>query len=372
MTPIISSIELTRQLVRIASESSDPIAEYQAGPEEQMVARLAALCEQAEINYELQEVMPGRQNLIARLPQANRQKLLIIGHMDTVSARGMTEPFAGALHDDKIWGRGACDDKGPLAAAFSTLIQLHCRQTPLAYDITLAATVDEECTLAGAAALTDILGAFDLCLCLEPTRLRLVKGHKGVYRCKITARGRAAHSSTPEQGRNAILIMHDIMKDLFLLDFRLRRKKNAELGRPSLAITQIQGGTSINTIPDRCSISVDVRLLPDQEPDAFGRSIRKVVGSRGEVEDLFGAQGLQTEMANEQVARFQAALATHGLSTEPTTVAYATDCSKIFRLGPAIVWGPGDISQAHQAAEYIELEQLEKACRLLETFLTSQ
>lgn len=371
MCPATDATLLTQELVRIASESSDPLSEYEQGPEARIVSHLASLCDQAGIRYELQEALPGRENLIAHFPQANQKKLLLIAHMDTVSARGMHDPFSGSRHDNKIWGRGACDDKGPLAAAFSTLLHLHRNKTQLAYAVTFAATVDEECTLSGAAALTRRSEPFDLCICLEPTRLQLIKAHKGVYRCRITAHGHAAHSSSPENGRNAILIMHDIMKDLFLLDFRIRRKNDAELGRPSLAITQIQGGTSINIIPDLCTISIDVRLLPDQDPAEFSRVIRKIVGNRGTVEDLFAAQGIHTDSTNSEVKRFQQALQANNQNTEPGTVSYATDCSEVFRLGPCIIWGPGDISQAHQAVEYIEVAQLESACRILESFLTT-
>ncbi len=127
-----------------------------------------------------------------------------MAHSDTVSAEGMSKGFSGEIKENAIWGRGACDDKGPLAVALSTLAGLQQQNIKLAYDVTFAATVDEECTMAGAAALANTFGPWDLCIGLEPTELRLINAHKGVHRCKISTRGRAVHSSAPEQGQNAI------------------------------------------------------------------------------------------------------------------------------------------------------------------------
>lgn len=369
MIKIDQTIALIQDLISIPSESSGQTKTDRNGPELALVAHLAELCASLDIAHEIQEVQPGRPNFIARFPNPGMPKLLIVAHLDTVSATGMDEPFTAQIHEERIWGRGACDDKGPLATALSTLIQLRGQQDKWLFDVTFAGTIDEECSLRGAAALREAVGSWDLCLCLEPTSLKIVNGHKGVYRCKVTSHGKSVHSSAPELGKNAILGMVEIIDDLQLFACRLSRRKNPEFGRASLAVTQITGGVSVNIIPDRCEISVDVRLLPEHQPQKISRDIQRVVGNRGTVEDLFSARGMKTEMNNPWIKKFQEALGEAGLSVEATIAGYATDCAELQDSGPCIIWGPGHINQAHQMDEHIEISQVSMASQVLASFL---
>ncbi|MBU4153696.1 MAG: M20 family metallopeptidase [Proteobacteria bacterium] len=369
MIDINHTIALIQELIGIPSESSGQTQTDATAPELALVNRLANLCASMDIEHQIQEVVPGRPNFIARFPNPEKPKLLIVAHLDTVSASGMSDPFAGQIKEEKIWGRGACDDKGPLATALSTLIQLRTQRDVWRYDVTFAATIDEECSLRGAAALREGVGSWDLCLCLEPTSLKLVKAHKGVYRCRVTSHGKAVHSSTPDLGINAILGMVEIIDDLQLFACRLSRRKHPELGRASLAVTQIKGGVSVNIIPDHCEISVDVRLLPEHHPQKIARAIQQVVGNRGAVENLFFARGVQTEIDNPLIRQFQEALRKAGHSDEAGNAGYATDCSELQDNGPCIIWGPGHITQAHQVDEHIELNQVSAASEVLASFL---
>lgn len=369
MIDINLTITILQDLIRIPSESSGQTKTDAASPEKALVDHLATLCSSAGIANETHEVSPGRPNFIAHFPNPGATKLLIVAHLDTVSATGMQEPFTAQIREGKIWGRGACDDKGPLATALSTLLQLHSQHKSLHYEVIFAATVDEECSLAGAAALKQQIGGWDLCLCLEPTSLKIVKGHKGVYRCRITNHGKAVHSSAPELGQNAILGMMEIINDLKLFGFRLGRHKNPELGRATLAVTKIHGGDSINTIPDRCEISVDIRLLPEHHPPMIESTLQHTIGRRGTVETLFTARGMQTDMTNPLVIEFQQALEKAACPTQAVTAGYATDCSELQDSGPCIIWGPGHISQAHQLDEHIEIEQIKLATQVLTEFL---
>ena len=369
MIDIDRVVALIQDLIRIPSESSGQTETDPAGPEQAMVAYLADLCAAAGVEHEVQEVSPGRPNFMARFPRPGAPRLLIVGHLDTVSAAGMDAPFAAVIREGRIWGRGACDDKGPLATALGTLLQLHEQGRGLRYEVVLGATIDEECSLAGAAAMKERMGEWDLCLCLEPTGLQIVKAHKGVYRCRIITHGKAVHSSAPELGLNAIIAMMEVIKDLQLFEFRISRHRNPELGKATLAVTQIQGGTSINIIPDRCEIAVDVRLLPEHFPPMVANAIRQVVGQRGTVEDLFTARGVQTGMDNPLIREFQERLKAAGLPEEGVTAGYATDCSELHERGPCIIWGPGHIEEAHQVTEHIAIEQVRAAAGVLAGFL---
>ncbi len=368
-TSAIDPINLTQKLVQLSSESSNPIMTNSISPEHEVSTYLTSICQQNGIKYKLQEALPDRHNIIVHFPNPGRPKLLLTAHMDTVSAAKMTSPFSGEIRNQKIWGRGACDDKGPLATAFCALIDLHNDNADLAYDVTLAGTIDEECSMSGAKKLAEDMDRFDLCIGLEPTALEIVKAHKGVYRCRITTKGRASHSSTPEQGNNAIIGMYNIMTDLQVLEFHLRRHPDKELGCASLAITQIQGGSSINIIPDHCEISVDIRLLPRQSPEDIRQQIEKVVGTRGDITELFQVQGITTDMNNRHIEHLQQVIRANGQDLPPITVSYATDCAHLCHLGPCIVWGPGNIEQAHQPNEYIDINELQTAHTILKQFM---
>ncbi len=366
----MDAMTLACELVRIPSESSEPVATSDTAPEAAVLARLIEICRDAGLDHVVQQVLPGRDNLLVRLENPGAPRVLLTAHMDTVSARGMVEPFSGALRDGRVWGRGACDDKGPLAVGLSVLLALHRQKITPAYDITLAATVDEECSMAGAMRLAADLGPVDLAIGLEPTGLRIVKAHKGVYRFRVITHGQAAHSSAPEHGDNAILAMLPIIRDLERFGAELAEEYDPELGRPALSVTQIAGGASINIIPDRCSAGVDIRLLPAMEPEDMAARILEVVDGRAEVEEIYRGHGIRTDMARPSIAALQNAISAEGGDPEPITAAFATECAKLSPCGSCIVWGPGDIDQAHQEVEYVFVEQLTAACRILQRFLT--
>jgi acetylornithine deacetylase/succinyl-diaminopimelate desuccinylase-like protein len=370
MSAIPDIITMTRELVRIPSESSNPISSSQSYPEKKVLEYLSSICLAADLKYHTTEALPGRDNLVVRLPNPGAPRLLIVGHMDTVSGAGMEEPFSGELRDGMILGRGSCDDKGPLAAGLAAVIALH-RDLGVApaYDITFAGSIDEECTMSGAEGLAAELEDWDLCIALEPTDLKIINAHKGVYRCRITTRGRAAHSSHPDQGHNAVTSMIPIINDLDGLRVKMAMNKHPDLGRASLAVTKIQGGSSVNTIPDLCEAVVDIRLLPDMHISDVAEQIRSCVGDRGQVDEIYTGDGISTSMNNPLITALAASIKSGGGDPRPNTAAFATHCSRHHQKGPSIVWGPGNIHQAHQATEYITVDQLEQSFHILKDFL---
>ncbi len=370
MTAIPDVITMTRELIKIPSESSEPVAATTDGPEVAIVEYLSQICRAAGVEYYTMTAMPGRENLVVRLPNPGAPRLLIVGHMDTVSGGGMKDPFSGTLRDGIIFGRGACDDKGPLAAGLTAVLDLH-RELGVApaYDITFAGSIDEECTMSGAKKLAEELADWDLCIALEPTDLKIIRAHKGVYRCRIITRGKAAHSSHPERGINAISIMMPIIKDLEQLGTNLKTKSDPDLGQASLAVTKINGGVSLNTIPDYCEVWLDIRLLPDMQTNEVTEMIKKSVAERGEVDGIYSCDGIDTNMDNPMIESLMTSIRSGGSDPGPITASFATDCSHLHHKGPCIVWGPGDIHQAHQTTEYITVDQLEQAYHILKNFL---
>lgn len=363
-------VTLASSLVRIPSESSDPVATDPVAVERQVVAYLASVCRAAHLEYRTSEVWPGRENLVIRLPNPGAPRLLIAAHLDTVSGRGMSAPFAGDLREGSLWGRGACDDKGPLAAGLSAVLDLHARGVKSVFDLTFVGTVDEECSMAGAEQLAREIDGFELCLALEPTDLKVINAHKGVYRFLVVTRGRAVHSSHPERGDNAINRMLPILNDLQGLGAELAECRHPRLGPASLAITRVQGGASLNIIPDYCEAGIDIRLLPEMTAEDMAARVRELIGDRGEVVEVYTGEGINTGMDNPLVQQFMAAIRAEGAEPGPITAAFATDCSRLHHLGPCLVWGPGDIAQAHQISEHIPVSQLERATVILKNFLT--
>jgi len=363
-----NAIALTTALVKIASESSDPMGSYRFGPEFGVAEYLQKLCTDRGIYWRLQEALLDRFNFIAFFPQENAPKLLIVAHMDTVSAKGMEEPFSANITDGKLYGRGACDDKGPLATALATLMGLRDKGV-MRYDVTFVGTVDEECSMAGAAQFAKECGDYDLCIAIEPTGLRLINAHKGVYRGQVICKGKATHSSTPKLGDNAIIKMHEVITDLLQYGEELEAHNDPLLGDASMAITKISGGSVINIIPDSCEISFDIRLLPEHEPKEIQAVLKKIIGDRGKLRKIFATNAIHPGPVNNHIKQFTEAIRSGGEDPRPTTAAYATDCSKLIKKGPCIVWGPGHIEQAHKSIEYIEISQIEKGCRILADFL---
>ena len=369
---MIDIVELTRELVMIPSESSDPAA-TPAAAEAGVARRLRELCRSHHVSCETLTAKEGRDNLVVRWRAPGRPRLLIMAHMDTVSARGMNEPFAARLENGRIHGRGACDDKGPLACAFATVVGLIHKGARPRFDLTLAATVDEEVSMAGATALAASGGPWDLAIALEPTSLKVITAHKGACRFRITTSGRAAHSSVPERGDNAVYKMLPVIEALRAYgDTLTGSREDPDLGRPSLAVTRISGGSSLNIIPDACEIGVDIRILPGMEPDDIAAEVERAVAGRGRVEELYRGEGMKTDPETPLVRDFLAALEKSGVAAETITAPFATDCSRLAHLCPCLVWGPGDIRLAHQTGEHIDTDELVQAARVLEGFLVER
>ncbi|MBU0673921.1 MAG: M20 family metallopeptidase [Proteobacteria bacterium] len=372
MPPLPDVTQMTRDLVQIPSESSDPVATLAASPERHVLEYLESVCRVADLDHFTMEALPGRHNLVVRLPNPGAPRILIVAHMDTVSGRGMDNPFLAVEHDGMISGRGTCDDKGPLAAGLSAILSIHQQKITPAFDITFAASVDEECSMAGAERLAEQLPGWDLCLAMEPTKLQIIRAHKGVYRCRVTTSGRAAHSSHPEKGINAINAMLPVINDLLALGTDLSRPEHPDLGRATLAVTRIMGGSSPNTIPDRCEVTVDIRLLPDMTPQFIARKIKDYVGNRGAIDEIYLGDGIATDMDNPLIQRLKETIHNAGADPGPITAAYATDCSRLHHRGPCLVWGPGNIDLAHQADEHIPVAELIKGEAILRAFLTNE
>jgi acetylornithine deacetylase len=328
--------------------------------------------------YERQLVAPQRENIAARcdLPGARRTLLLEV-HQDTVPTDNMTiDPFGAVITDGKLYGRGACDVKGGMAAMLVAFARVFREKPRNAANLILACTVDEEHTFLGVQRLVrDGLRAH-AAVVAEPTSLQIVHTHKGLVRWHLHTPGRACHSSSPEQGINAIYRMGKLLGAIEHYAENLRASRSDPyLGPPTLSVGRIDGGASVNTVPDRCRIEVDRRLLPGEEGrPALHDFVAFLEKEKGDVpfecsEPWFTLPPLHwdgTPGKKEFVDQFGSVLdAVLGLH-RVIAVPYGTDASTIAESGiPAIVFGPGDIAQAHTCDEWISIEEVEQASDIL-------
>jgi len=367
-------VALLRELVAIPS--MNPYLTGRLGDgygEAQVAERVAAFLRHAGLEVELCEVMPGRPSVVARLGAPDGgDPLVFVAHLDTVPVEGMTvPPFEGRVEDDRLYGRGACDNKAALSAMLCALRRVAAARANRA-PVLFAGTIDEESTYAGARAL--LAGGLRArgVIVGEPTGLDVVIAHKGALRIVITARGRSAHSSRPELGENAIYRMAPLVADLEALAGELpRRDPHPLVGPPTLSVGTIHGGLTINTVPDRCAIEVDRRLIPGEPVAPAEAEIRAIAEKHGaDFELVFATEGFEIAEDHELVAMaLDAVVATRG-EADIIGVPYGTEASAFSAAGmPTLVLGPGDAEQAHSADEWVALPQVAAAARIYERIM---
>jgi succinyl-diaminopimelate desuccinylase len=390
-------IQLLKDL--IALPSVNPMGRAISGPEffeGRVTEYLLDFFKRLGVPVQQIDVVPAsgsgasRANVIARFDNPGSPvTVLFDAHQDTVPVDGMTiAPFEPVERDGRIYGRGACDDKGGLAAMLCAFARLVETRPPRAANVVMSCTCDEE---SGARGMHDLIKLWsdparkgslverppDLAFVIEPTELDVVVAHKGATRWKIRTRGRACHSSDPSQGVNAIYRMARVIECLeqFAAELPSRIPPHALCGSASLSVGRIEGGLSVNTVPDECTIEIDRRVLPREDTtgvmDQVGDFLRKRLDF--EIEMLppwIRAPGLPDDVNLPWADRLlQSVRAVTGRG-EKIGVPFGTHASRTAAAGvPSIVFGPGSIAQAHTKDEWIETRQLEQAIEIYYRFV---
>jgi acetylornithine deacetylase len=256
--------QLTSDMVRIDSTNPGPAGEAVPGPREADISRFVLeWLRDRGLQAERREFLPGRFNVTAVVPGAGPRRLLLDAHTDTVPTEGMEgEPLSGEVRDGKVYGRGACDDKGTLAAMMCALASLVEHGVTPPATIELLASGDEEGGFKGIRDWVARGGRADGAIVGEASEMRLIAASKGALRCKIRTRGRSVHTSVPELGANAVVHMARVICALEdRLKPRLVSREHPLLGTPRLTIAMIDGGRRANIVPDECVIDIDRRVL---------------------------------------------------------------------------------------------------------------
>jgi len=309
-----------------------------------------------------------RPNLIFSSHDGEKGELVMHGHMDTVPI-GNTEswdhdPFGSEIVDGLLYGRGACDMKGPVAALAETLIMY----TEEKHDkpLLVLTTSDEESGCSGAeeVAKSGELKGVSYGVCAEPTDLQVLVGEKGIFWSKVVAEGKSAHGSRPEEGVNAISACIDAIRVITSEPYPY--DKHELLGDPTLGIGMIQGGIKINVVAAHCEAQLDMRTVMGQTPENLLEQMNKRVEQAGlsdrvRVEYIHGKPAVLTPENTEivQIAVHQVELVT-GKRPILSSATYGTDCSVLQpKVGIMnVICGPGSIEQAHQPNEFINVDQL--------------
>jgi acetylornithine deacetylase len=312
--------ELTRKLISIPSISGD---------EKRVAEFLAEYLRAAGFEVETQEAVDDRPNVYARLGEPN---VVLSTHTDTVP------PYVEFREDDEfIYGRGACDTKGIIAAmikAAEALIDANVT------DFGLLFVVGEEAGSVGARVANTMANGSRYLINGEPTESKLALGSKGALRAIVRARGRAAHSAYPQMGESAIEKLLDVLNDLRGVEF----PRDETLGATTMNIGMIAGGVAANVIAPEAEAELMLRVVTST--DSLKRIIERVVDSRAELEYTFGCDPVFTEKLD---------------GFETAVVAFTTDIPALTNWGKPLLFGPGSILDAHTAGEKISKKELARA-----------
>lgn len=325
---------------------------------------------------------PQRPNLVASYgPDQPRRTLLIEAHTDTVSVQGMSiPPFEPRVENGRLYGRGACDTKGPMAAALHAMQPERLEKLARrGVKVLFVGAMGEEKGNHGAEYLVAQGMRADEAVILEPTDLALVVAHKGAWWLRVTLEGRAGHGSAPEQACSAVSAAARFIQAMEAEMASYSRAWNHELlGKPTLNIGKINGGSAVNIVPDHCVLELDRRLLPGEDRDEQLGAIEALLQTLKADEVLTGyglevikaSAPYQTDPDGPLARQFRKAAEVAEVPFRVAGTPWYSDAGPFSAsCGETVVFGPGSIQQAHTADEFIALDSLDAGCRMLGAFL---
>lgn len=373
------AVALARDLVRVDSRNPSLVP---GGPGEANAARLLrAVLDAWGFRTELMEVAPGRPNVIARIGQGGGPTLMLNGHIDVVGVAGMTHaPFDAEERDGRLYGRGAADMKGGVAAMCAAAWRAH-EAGLLRGEVVVAAVVDEEWESLGTRALLERGVRADAAVVTEPTRLTLAPAHRGFAWVEVTTHGRAAHGSRYDVGVDAVMLAAQLLAELERYEREeLTRRTHPLLGRASLHASTIAGGTGLSTYPERCTLTIERRTLPGERAEDALREVHEACARvrarrpefRADVVPMTAQPPSDVAVDAPLVRALEAALTAEGETPRVEGLSCWTDAALLNAGGiPAICFGPGDIALAHADEEWIATDEIERATRVLTRLLAA-
>lgn len=370
------AVALARALIQI--DSRNPSLSTDSNGEGDCARALASVLDDWGFDVQLMEVAPGRSNVVARVGEPGASALMLNGHLDVVGVEGMThEPFSAQLRNDRIYGRGSADMKAGIAAMCAAAVTITPQQR--GKQILITAVVDEEYESLGTRALLASGVRADAAIVTEPTRLAICPAHRGFAWFDIELKGRAAHGSRYDVGVDAIMHAGLLLAELDRLEHtRAQGPIHPLLGRGSLHASTIAGGVGLSTYPELCSLAVERRTIPGESVETAKQEITDACGrikaGRPEFEasvKLRTAQ-LPSDVSLDApiVQRLVTAMQRERVPVKIEGLSAWTDAALLNEAGiPSVCFGPGDISLAHAAEEFVPMSEIERATRVLSTVI---
>ena len=371
-------------MVKIASELVKiPSCSQTINRESDVAAYVYNLLIAEGITAELVEAEPGRFNVIGILRgTSNGRSLMLSGHLDTVLAYDMIDPLSGRVEDGKLYGRGACDMKGPLASMLAAFIGVKRSGIILKCDLIFTGVIDEEETGKGIEYLTKHGPFVDAAIIGEPTSMRIALGHKGLEWIKIDIVGKKVHGGRMEDGINAVVMAGRLIDKIYSEYVPVLNKRlHPILGRPTINIGKIAGGDQPSTVPGICTVEIDRRRVPEESLEQVYDELSSIIADLHRQDPKFNAVVKEyfppgmllphnpffTEKTDPLVLSAQKVMGRLGVEkTDPTFFPAWTDAGVLAdrTKTKCIIMGPGDLALAHTAEEYIETAELKQAAQL--------
>ncbi len=365
-------IQLTQKLVRVPSLSGD------VRGLSQIAQIISEEMKETGFSVELIEAEKGLTNVIGTFRgAANAPCLLFNGHTDVVPAQvggdWSVEPFSAEIKEGRIYGRGACDMKGGLAAMLAAPKIIFSLFPEYPVNLILTATVDEE--IGGFNGLKYVVDQgikADMGIVCEPSDLKIVNVCKGLLQLRLRTKGKSAHGGVPEQGINAISKMLKILSRLEEYDFK--PTSHEILGKPTLNIGRIGGGQKPNVVPDSCEAEIDIRYLPGKNHLQVIDDLEKLIGEirekdpqiETEIEIIRYRSSLEIAKDSPVIKRIrEAGEKVLGKCPEFRGMITPGDSEYLVKAGiPSVLFGPGNDHLAHSSDEWIAINDILTATKI--------
>ena len=359
------AIRLLRELVAV--NSVNPTLVPGAPGEQQIADLVAAHLRRSGLDVSVEAVAPGRPNVVGVLEgRAKGRTLMFCGHTDTVGVAGMTDPFTPLERDGRLYGRGAQDMKGGVAAMMAAAAAVAAAGGLASGRLIVAAVVDEEHSSIGADALVKTWRA-DAAVVTEPTDLAIAVGHKGFAWVEIVVEGRAAHGSRPAEGEDAILRLGRVLTRLEALDVTLQaRRPHPLVGTGSLHASFIEGGRELSSYPDRATLQMERRTLPSEPVSTALEEVRQILETlrredttfRGSATAMFSRPAYEVPANHPLPQALSAALTLVGGQPRIAGASFWTDAAVLGHADiPSILFGPGGAG-LHSTEEYVTVADI--------------
>jgi acetylornithine deacetylase/succinyl-diaminopimelate desuccinylase-like protein len=380
MADPIDLAQAVAELVRVPSVNPLQCDDAAITGERRLAEHLAERASDLGATVDLDPVIGDRPNLVASFEGERPDVLVIDVHLDTVAVDHMTrDPFDGAIDDGRVYGRGAVDTKATFALVLQVLAELNASGRRPGPSVMLVGTVSEEIGgLPGARHLAARVAAsgqrVDRMIVAEPTVCAPVHGHRGGVGLEVCLHGHAAHSSQPHLGSNAISAAARVIAAVDAEQARLARNDaGLALGGGSVSVTEIRGGVARNIIPDRCNLYAGRRLAPGEDPSIEFQHLADLIASAARPcsadVTMAGGRGFPAFLT-DPADPFIVELASLS-GNQPETASYGSNCAAYDAIHvPKVLFGPGSIDQAHQAVEWVEIDQLVQAADVYRRLLS--